>query len=1048
MSDESQGAKCVVCGQLLLAGQSDCPACQASGKWQELIQAADFARQQFDQWAKGQLIGAGPAQAIADSEKQQRENLVRQAKEGRPLPMGTALLFAAECWNCRARIDTTQQNCSGCGVPVNQPSVQNLQAWTFACHQIKSHCDAGRLPLVQAHACMNEAKSRIAALRVRLQQQRVNVAAVVAEVVDNGTSGSGTAKKAGHPAADSLAGLGAKAAPEPRRPLWEVILDPHTIQWLLGLGGVLFVIGLVIWLATLGIFENPLVVAVALGIGNAAVLGGGWAMIRFSRYQTAGRAITLLASLVMPLNLWFYHSYELITLDGHLWVAALVCCVIYLASALLLRDHLFVYVFNGGIAMTGLLMLADMGRFWEIASPATLLVVLGLIAIHVERAFPEMEGPFSRRRFGLAFFHSGQVLMAAGLLLILGAQVAGDWLYQPLFKSIYESWGKKPPAIVIERWGQFLALALVLAGSYAYFYSDIVVRRVGVYVYMAVFTLLWAEMLVIELVAVHVTAEAAILALALTGLAANLLQPSLLNRQKSLGSGEGSDSFARTTLSLVRAGQPLGLFLCTIPVLLGLVLHLRATYRPLYELWHLSDGGSYTVTWTYVVAMFVTAVSCRVGAHCYRHSLAWLSSAYFFGTGTATLTCLAGLLSVLGIKTWDEMAPLMMIAPIFYMIGSRIYRGHSQENPLAWVAHTATGVMIVAVVAAALHLTPEHVYALAGKPSNLLLAAFFAEAAVFYALAAAFRKQGFNVYLGTAMACGAIWQVLQYYETVPAEYYTLVFALLGLGLLIGYRLAMLEWTGLVDAAFQCANALMSLSFVAAALITLSRLGTQPDRIHMSLVGLLVSLTVLSLLAAWLVRQEACRRWYILMAITEAALTFIVLHFLSHLSLWDKLEIFSVVVGLALLVIGHVGWHREQDQQSDLVSFSLTFGSLLVGAPLMIAVLIHRCQLSPDFSTLNELGMLVVGILLLSTGFVLQLRATTITGAGLLVVYLMTLVLYINILENVQTAAIWVTIGGGVIFGAGIFLSIYRDRLLTLPEKVTRREGIFRVLSWR
>ena len=35
----------------------------------------------------------------------------------------------------------------------------------------------------------------------------------------------------------------------------------------------------------------------------------------------------------------------------------------------------------------------------------------------------------------------------------------------------------------------------------------------------------------------------------------------------------------------------------------------------------------------------------------------------------------------------------------------------------------------------------------------------------------------------------------------------------------------------------------------------------------------------------------------------------------------------------MLAIGHVGWHREQDSQSDLVSFSLLFGSLLVGVPL-------------------------------------------------------------------------------------------------------------------
>jgi hypothetical protein len=316
-------------------------------------------------------------------------------------------------------------------------------------------------------------------------------------------------------------------------------------------------------------------------------------------------------------------------------------------------------------------------------------------------------------------------------------------------------------------------------------------------------------------------------------------------------------------------------------------------------------------------------------------------------------------------------------------------------------------------------------------------------------MAAAFRRQGFNVYLGTAAACGAVWQLLSYWN-VGAEYYTLTFALVGLALLVCYRLAVLEWTGLAAAAFQCANALMSLSFVAAVLITLSRLATPVQRagIGASLILLLAALVVLSLLAAWLVRDAAGRRWYLVTAIAEAGLIFVTLQIISHLTLWEKLEIFSVVAGAAMLAIGHVGWHRERDGQSDVVSFSLLFGSLLVALPLTIAVLIHRCRPTPVFSTPNELGMLMAGILLLTTGFVFQLRATTITGACTLLVYMLSLSLFINMLENVQTVAIWMMIGGGVIVGTGIVLSIYRDRLLTLPDRVRRREGVFRVLGWR
>ena len=89
--------------------------------------------------------------------------------------------------------------------------------------------------------------------------------------------------------------------------------------------------------------------------------------------------------------------------------------------------------------MTGLLMLFHMGMFWDIAAPSTLLVALGLICLHSERAFAVGDGPFSRQRFGLAFFWSGQALLAAGLLLLLGAQIAGDWLYEPFFKQFYQA---------------------------------------------------------------------------------------------------------------------------------------------------------------------------------------------------------------------------------------------------------------------------------------------------------------------------------------------------------------------------------------------------------------------------------------------------------------------------------------------------------------------------------------------------------------------------------------------------------------------------------
>ena len=39
------------------------------------------------------------------------------------------------------------------------------------------------------------------------------------------------------------------------------LLDPNAIHWFLTFGGGLAVLGLVIWLTSLGVFKNPLVVA-------------------------------------------------------------------------------------------------------------------------------------------------------------------------------------------------------------------------------------------------------------------------------------------------------------------------------------------------------------------------------------------------------------------------------------------------------------------------------------------------------------------------------------------------------------------------------------------------------------------------------------------------------------------------------------------------------------------------------------------------------------------------------------------------------------------
>jgi len=51
-------------------------------------------------------------------------------------------------------------------------------------------------------------------------------------------------------------------------------------------------------------------------------------------------------------------------------------------------------------------------------------------------------------------------------------------------------------------------------------------------------------------------------------------------------------------------------------------------------------------------------------------------------------------------------------------------------------------------------------------------------------------------------------------------------------------------------------------------------------------------------------------------------------------------------------------------------------------------------------------------------------------------------------SQLNSVAIAITVGGGVLFGFGLTLAFLRDRILELPFRIQQREGVFRVLNWR
>jgi hypothetical protein len=965
-------------------------------RWGDLFAALDFAERRFAELQQANALSPAQLQEIQHGYTLLRARWTKNREDGKPP--------------------------DGDGLPppggAESPAARSLRYWTFLGHEVRRFARQHGYPLAQEHALLDEVEGRKRVLERRLTPEDL------AEVIPAEDAAKQT---------EEVRRRKGTLPPAPRRQLLEILLDPQSIQWLLVIGGALMVVGLVLLLWVNEYFTPP-VLAGVMGAANLAVLIGGWYLVRQTRYQMAGRAVTLLALLVMPFNLWYYHVNGLLTLERNLWIAGVAMTALYVASAQVLREELFVYVQNLGVTLAGLLILASLPpapeRFWEIASPATMLVVLGLLAIHVERAFPDNDGPFSRKRFGLAYFWSGHAQLAAGLLLLLGTFIAGDWLYAPWFKAVYDSRHAVPSPMVGTGPLVWLSLALVLLGTYAYVYSDVVVRKVGAYVHVAAATLLWALVILVRMLHLEIGTAELIGLLAVTALVVNLVQ-------------------ARVTADspYTRAFPILGVLLPLLAVLLGVVTYLRHVDPSLRGAWTTESPS-----WAYLGAMVLTAVSCRVGAYLYRQRQPHLSSVYFFATGAATLTGAAALLAACGLTEWHQHAPILMLIPIAYVVAAHLYRGAQPAQPLLWVGHAAAVVMIGASVASA-----NAGFFEGGKLEalNLALAAFCAEAAVFYALAAGLHKQAPAVHLSAAMACGAVWQ-LMVWAGVHAEYHVLTFGVVGLALLMAYRFAVVEQVGpqaLADASFQAGNTLLSLAFVASALLALTRLVAREPR--WEFVGLCLTLTLFALLAVALVRQPLWRRWYVVAGVGEALLAFLAVTMLSTLTPAQKLEIFCVLAGLLLLAVGHVGWFREQDKESDLVSLSLLLGALLVSVPLAVATIYDRSAEKHGavdrFLVLNEVGFFAASVLLLVSGLLFRLKATTVVGALMTLVYFTTLLLLLpwaRLTERLTTLGVVILVGGGVLFGLGLVLSVYRDRLLTLPERIKKREGVFKVLAWR
>ncbi len=812
--------------------------------------------------------------------------------------------------------------------------------------------------------------------------------------------------------------------------LLRMLLDPTTIRRLLFFGGGLSVIGLIAWLVSLGVFDDPQILAVAMGVGTLTLLSSGWGVVLRTRYRLAGQALTFLACVVAPLNLWFYDAQGLLTVDGHLWVGGLICSLLYLITVWRLRDPLFLYAVEAGITMTVLLLLGDLQRATNSSAICLAMLVLAVISIHAEAAFDPNHAFFSRRKFGLPLFFSGQAQLAAGTISLLVMQIL-NWTLKPVPGEWCHS------QIAATPW---LAGSIWLAAAYLWFYSDLAVRRLGVYTALAAVALILAE---VTLLYPFLPLEVLIVALSVTAILVRVLG----NRTCQTGSRWAS--VANIAASIVSV----------VAFLLGAAQHFDHVR---FDRLRGADGGL-------LLAAALVGVACNLCFQGFQTTFpAKRSSQVRSGCWSlAGLSLWLGVmhgLDAIGIDRFVQQTPLLTLMPLALMLLAPRLLKRAKRDLVDSAVFAAHAVTIFGLIASASSVKSdfewfEFFFSGSRDLSSLFASIVFVEltAICFLTQRSPASRRGFVV-CGSLTSLAAVWKFLVFVD-LPEAWYSPLLGVIGVGLTIIGRMRAVANPVALDSSPKndqqelrspwnaAGDWILAIGELVAFFQTLPWLFGQLGSIPIWNVVAVLITAALSALGAAIASSESIRGWHrFAAAVIVSTLTLAWIRS-QQLADYQKLELLIEVVGLAWLGIGFSGRLQETDQRREgWVSLALWAGSLTATIPVLFCTLMHRWS-STGPSLGDEIGLITITALMVAIGCVLQVRSTTTFGGLTLGIYLA--VLFGHLAYHPQIAiGVYIAAGGALIFLTGVMLSIYRDRLLALPSKIANREGIFRVIDWR
>lgn len=830
-----------------------------------------------------------------------------------------------------------------------------------------------------------------------------------------------------------------------RKSLFEQLLSPVALQRMMMAGGGLLVAGFVIWLWSMGVFNHPTVAALVIGVTTSCGLAAGISLVRWTRYQLAGRGLTFLAALALPLNLWFYDAQGLITIadGGHLWIPAAIICGIYALVARAMRDATFVYALVGGVVMTGMLFLADaqVGQIWTLLPPVTFLVATGWLSVFASRQFPEEEGDFSRSNFGAAFYRAGIVVMFAGLAALMGGQVTAffaDMVNVSLVPRLASDVGQKlwAAGIVAASTAGF-AMEMLLAKHRAEGSARLHVTLVSGFATWTLLTLLDAFS-----VQMNLSQLAIAIGVAVTG--ANVF--SLFKQQARNRSS--NDSSAST--------EQMSTFLEDSAVALSVCLLVIAGGQFVAQFLVATDSFFFVrITWTAVLQFVAAAIALGTSsARIFAAESSAVVESDEPSTHGATSLAIGGAIAA-QFAAWTMAALFSMSAmltlvwigllvPALLVAASRFASDRSKHGQILAAGGSFATCVQIALVG---------LFAVSGDLKGIDISlnwfALFATASMIYFLASHRVRPGLIRVSQVLSFISAALAASQLAAMCGLDFdYSLVLgpAVGGAMLAVLNRFRTSEKH---DDLSTIANSLVLVGNVGGVLLALSHV--VDSQVSLSLLAMLVAQLACTTIAGLMSTAKA---WKYAFRASAIALVLAVLPVINELLLthWlHRVEISTVLAGVALLVMGYLAWSRESDNSDTMATVGLTLGSLLVTMPLAMGLVIYRSvDAGVEFNWLmfHEVAAVVAGLALLGSGLLCKVRATTISGGLLLMVHVLSLVLLIRLPEQLQNVSVIMMLGGGLFFATAILLSLYRDRLIGLPEKISEGHGVFRVLKWR